>query len=482
MPDFARNNAIVLTWTSNACHVLGVRRAGEQVAVQASWSGQTSKERSLAELLAEGVRSVGGDDNVFLVAGGDGLGWGTADVEMPALKPEELKHALAFELRRLTPIPAERLQWGYRLLPKTDKKAEKIPLRLLYVKREKLTKWLDALGGLHHLDAIIPPSATLSPLFAGESIILPEGDGHFFRYTDDHGTWLVKPETPASAPTFQDALPRNAFDFGTLGSLPPEEQAAWLPALVLGAYALSHAAGEDAATLLPVPENLRPHRNQMLKLLAACLVGYVVLVLAIGLGRQFQKRRSYLRQVESEYRTVQARIAELKKLNSQVDVDFGNTLRQEILDNRPQGPDFPDVLAELSRLITPPAWISQRLEWNSGLVTMQLVSPTKDLDLAGKLEESAILGDVREQSSSFSQNQYTTRFTLNARLDTPEEAEALHQRREARAAKQAEASQAAPNGSEDDADESEETTATDTEDVEENGQAAGAAEEAPKQN
>jgi len=470
MPDFARNKAIVLTWTSNACHVLSVRRSGEQVAVQASWSGQTSKERSLAELLAEGVRSVGGDDNVFLVAGGDGLGWGTADVEMPALKPEELKHALAFELRRLTPIPAERLQWGYRLLPKTDKRAEKVPLRLLYVRREKLTKWLDALGGLHHLDAIIPPSATLSPLFAGESILLPEGDGHFFRYTDDHGAWLVKPETPVSAPTFQEALPRNAFDFGSLGSLPPEEQTAWLPALVLGAYALSYAAGEDAATLLPVPENLRPRRNQMLKLLAGCILAYIVLVLAIGLGRQFQKRRSYLRQIESEYKTVQARIAELKKLNSQVDVDFGNTLRQEILDNRPQGPDFPDVLAELSRLITPPAWISQRLEWNSGLVTMQLVSPTKDLDLAGKLEESEILGDVREQSSSFSQNQYTTRFTLNARLDTPEEAEALRQRREAKAAKQEEIDKAAQDDSDDDADESETANAADTDNDEANDQ------------
>ncbi|MBP1582991.1 MAG: hypothetical protein J6866_03445, partial [Victivallales bacterium] len=153
-----------------------------------------------------------------------------------------------------------------------------------------------------------------------------------------------------------------------------------------------------------------------------------------------------------------------------------------IQDNRAQGPDFPDVLAELSRLITPPAWISQRLEWNSGLVTMQLVSPTKDLDLAGKLEDSSLLGDVREQSSSFSQNQYTTRFTLNARLDTPEEAEALRQRREARAAKQAEAAQTAQNDGDDDADESEENSATGAEDAEENVQAADTAEDAPKQN
>jgi Tfp pilus assembly protein PilN len=319
----------------------------------------------------------------------------------------------------------------------------------------------------------VTPAAALSPLFAGETLLLPEADGHYFRYTDDNGSWLVKPESLETAPTFQDALPRNVFEFGDIAALPAEEQAAWIPALVLGAYALSHAAGEDAATMLPVPENLRPHRNQMLKLLAMGLLAYIVLILAIGIGRQFQKRRSYLRQIESEYKTIQARIAELNKLNSKADQDFAATLRQEIQDNRPQGPDFPDVLAELSRLITPPAWISQRLEWNSGLVNLQLVSPTKDLDLAGKLEDSDILGDVREQSSSYSQNQYTTRFTLNARLDTPEEAEALSQRRAAAAAAAAakQAEKAKSTAEEDDnADNGETEEASAAEDADDNAQ------------
>lgn len=423
MPKFVRKNAIVLTWTHTSCKVLNIQRDGNKLVIKSSWSGEVSKEQSLTSLLAEGFKAVAGDSNQYVIASGDGTGWGSADLTMPKLKGEELKNALGFELRKQTPMPVEKLRWGYRRLPGGTDKSDL--LRLFYIRSEKWSKWLEALGAIHHLDLVCPPELALSPLGSEGKIILPDSEGNPLEYRYDAGQWLSAPCSLPENYSLDSAIPGLACEVSGLPASSPEEKLAWMPAIFLGAYSMTAEASADSATLISLPEDKRPRRHTALKGLALAIIIYLVLILAFGLTRQFQARTAHLRKISMALEEVNAKIHDLRGKNQTANLEFAKKLRQEMLDNVGQGPDFADALAEISRIITPPSWISQKLEWNSGLITMQVQSMSKDLELASRLEESPILGDVREQNSAFRSNAYITRYTLNVRNDTPEEAEAL---------------------------------------------------------
>ena len=115
MVNFVRTISTAVSWTRHCCHVVRLQRFRDGFKVLACWRGEISKEQSLAELIALGVKQVGAADQEFIVAGGDSTGWGTAELSLPALSGVELKNALQFELRKQTPIPPEKLRWGYRI-------------------------------------------------------------------------------------------------------------------------------------------------------------------------------------------------------------------------------------------------------------------------------------------------------------------------------------------------------------------------------
>lgn len=105
MVNFVRTISTAVFWNRQSCHVVRLQRFRDAFKVLACWNGEVSKEQSLAELIALGVKSVEASDQEFIVAGGDTTGWGSAELQLPALSGAELKSALQFELRKQTPIP-----------------------------------------------------------------------------------------------------------------------------------------------------------------------------------------------------------------------------------------------------------------------------------------------------------------------------------------------------------------------------------------
>jgi hypothetical protein len=149
--------------------------------------------------------------------------------------------------------------------------------------------------------------------------------------------------------------------------------------------------------------------------------------------RNLQARAAHLRKIDAEIGKVQAELKALQtNQGGNTEKEFVAVLEQELRDHAQSMPSFPEVLLELTNLIEAPAWASSRMEWNAGQISLQLQSPQRDLELPGKLEESPLLGDVRELSSSYNQGNYLARYTMNARYDTPEEKVEFEQRREKR--------------------------------------------------
>ena len=421
MVNFVRTISTAVFWNRQSCHVVRLQRFRDAFKVLACWNGEVSKEQSLAELIALGVKSVEASDQEFIVAGGDTTGWGSAELQLPALSGAELKSALQFELRKQTPIPPEKLRWGYRMLESSGKGSR---IRLFYIKEEEWGRWCSALKGLSHVDVILPAQLALDPLFADADCFFPEETaqaGYACRRVNDTRLIMREPTPPQLTP--ETAFPPFAsFQPGPLIGKTPAEQMAFIPALLAAAYGLTRNSNLDQATLIPPPDALKAHRYIASKIIAAGLLIFTCVTLLLGMARQLQARAAHLRKIDSEIGKVQAELKALQtNQGGNSEKEFVAVLEQELRDNVQLMPSFPEALLELTNLIETPAWASSRMEWNAGQISLQLQSPQRDLELPGKLEESPMLGDVRELSSSYNQGNYLSRYTMNARFDTPEE-------------------------------------------------------------
>lgn len=432
---FTRTQAIALTWTTDACHAVRVAVQGRGARVAAHWHGQAGKEcASLAELLMRAVREVGGDDQSYIVAGGNGQGWGMADLVMPPLKREEMQNALAFQLRKQTPLPPDRLRWGYRLLPRKRGDATQ-KVRLFYVRSENWNSWLKAMEGLHHVDALVPAPVVLDPLLENAPLTLPEeppATGQY-RYEPSPEGRLVSPVAEECAKPFAELLPRELCEPGDLEKLPPEEQARYAAVALLALYGLTAALHDDQATLVPLPERFHARRFLSAKIGAAVLALYLVLLAVYFLAGSFSGHALQLRQLDQAIRKTTAELDALKKAANPKDKERVTLIRQELQENTPGAPDFPTALLAVTRAVPSTHWLSDPLEWRDNKLTFRVQGPQKDAELSLRLEESPYLGDAAERlTTTTKEGSITQRFEVTARYDTPFESQIRQAKEEAR--------------------------------------------------
>lgn len=442
MTHYSRNSSCAFTWDkSGECHAVLIARKGDRCVVTAHWHGSAGKNTSIAESLTSAKRTLGSNESIITLAGGCDSGWGMADVEMPELKNNELKNALAFELRKHTPIPTDKLLWGYRVI-NTNPQTGKLLVRLFYVRTETWRQWTDAVGGIGQVDMILPPPVALDPLLAEQTATIP-GDNlsASFVFTPGPAGRMMAPINLLADTTepraLKDLLPLENLTLGSIADLPAAEQLHYAGAILLAVYGLTRELNRDLATVIRVPEPLRPRRYRGSQLLASLLAFYICAGLCFGSVRAIQNRIARLRHISSELSSVETQITSVHKQLNPTNVTFANSIKQELNDVISITPRFPNTLLELTRLIDAPSWMSSRLEWKDGQVSFQLQEVDSDLELATRLEHSPLLGDVRELSSSFDprENRRIRKFLLNARFDTDKEKQAALTYSEEQAAK-----------------------------------------------
>ena len=432
---FTRTQAIALTWTTDACHAIRVTVQGRGARVAAHWHGQVGKEcTSLAELLMRAVKEVGGDDQSYIVAGGNGQGWGMADLVMPPLKREEMQNALAFQLRKQTPLPADRLRWGYRLLPRKKGDATQ-KVRLFYVRSENWNSWLKAMDGLHHVDALIPAAVALDPLLENATLTLPEeppATGQY-RYEPSPEGRQVSPVAEECAKPFAELLPRDLCEPGELEKLSPQEQSFYVAPALLALYGLTASLNDDQSTLVPLPERFHARRFLSAKIGVAVLALYLVLLMVYFLAGSFSGYALQLRQVDQAIKKTTAELDALKKAADPKDKERVTLIRQELQDNTPNSPDFPTALLAVTRTVPSTHWLADPLEWRDSKLSFRVQGPQKDAELSLRLEESPYLGDAAERlSTTTKEGSITQRFEVTARYDTPLEAQIRQAKEEAK--------------------------------------------------
>lgn len=443
MPHFARNSCVAYTWNEDGdCRAVMVSRVGDKCKIVKLLNGKANQNTSIAEVLADAAKSMNAKDAAFTVAAGLGPGWDMADVTMPNLPLEELRNAVAFELRKHTPLSLDKIRWGFRsTIAKQDKK-QGSRTRIVYIKTDVFDKWTANVSALGQLDMVIPPAAALDPLFEEDTVTIPDSEGVTTYAPSPDGR--VASMVSADELTLDKALPGGFIKWNELESLPQEEQMAYIPAVVLAAYGLTSAAGHDTATMLPLPPELKPRRNVFMTLCASLLLAISVLALLIYGVVGLQGRSAEIRMLEKELKRINAEIDTIQKQIKPEKKKAIAELKKDMTDVTPNIPPLPLVLLDLSKAIPSPAWLSGNFTWDEGLVKFTLEEPVTDptltafidtQELLDLIEDSPYIGDVRGLKSNYDarNNKRTRDFDMNARYDSPSEAERAKQRNNERA-------------------------------------------------
>ena len=419
MTKFSRISCIALTWNAaGECRGVLVRGRGERLSVLAHWQGKADASASVAECLGEGLSRLGTGDTALVVAGAADAACGVAEVSIPALKTNELRGALGFEVARNCPLPVDRVIWAYRRLPMTQ--GTRLPVRLFYLRQVAWEHWLESVGGLK-LDAIIPPQAALDPVLAERDVMLPLPNGERFLFSRTAKGGRAMRAASDNEDAFGSGAEPLAWDrvaLGPLASLPGDEQASYAAALVLGAYGLLPDKASGRTNGFPVPYNLQPRRNQLNRFLAVALVLLVATLSLTALGRGYAARASYLTWLRDETARVKRDINQRTTAAAKGSEDTLGVLAKELTEANADldRPSLASVLVELTDTISPNSW-SPKFDWHDAAATMEVEESEEDLELIRNLELSPVIGDVLEESNSRSVAKVVRRLKLNARWD-----------------------------------------------------------------
>ena len=438
----ARGRGAGFSWTPDGhCHGVLVETVSGKCRVTAHWRADSGgKPAGVAEALSTARRSLGLGDTDYCVAGPAGGGWGMADIQMPSLKAEALQSALAFELRKLTPVPAERMTWGYRMLGHADD--GKMRIRIFYARTDFWRKWLETANGLTHLDMLSPAPVLLDPIFA-ENTVTFTTDGVFSYVPGVNGREIVP---GGDAATLESMLPNDGLDIGTLSEVDEESRRGFAEAICMALYAMGREVSKDSETMPSIPSHFKPARYLAVKSLSACLLAVMLLFLGMGLVKALQQRTARLRLIKKDISAVDAQIKSLRDSVMANGEQAAKNLEAEIAKYNFGTPELPEVLMEITDLVNPPAWLSGAFEWNadyaSSVVSISFtvrepIGDSNNNDLMSRLNRSPILGDAVENKSSNRVGFAERRVTLKARYDTPDEKVALEREMEEKGRKDA---------------------------------------------
>jgi Tfp pilus assembly protein PilN len=425
MTTFTGTSAIALTWTpAGWCRGVRVERARDRCCVVQWWEAQKGADRSIAETLADGLRALDPAGTTIVVAGGDDSACGCFDLEMPALRPEELRNALTFEVRRCAPVPDEKLTWAYRVLPGAS--GSRLRIRLYYVRQTIWEHHLEDVSALAHgLDMIIPPAAALDPVLAGVPVCLGTGDYRFLFVPCEDGRREALPASEAAAPTSAfgcgpTPLAAACVDPGKLSAEPADRQAGFAAALVLAMYGISASFQADRRTGFEIPYDLRPRRHRQSRLVAVALAIYIVVVALYGAARLYADRRQQYAALHEERLRVEAQIVEAGKRLQADEAKLIEQLRLELADLAQPRPSLGAALAEITRRVGHSGWCTS-FRWSEGAISVQLRESQEIEDVERTLESSPLLGDVRQESKTVKAGVIERKVEMNARYDLENE-------------------------------------------------------------
>jgi len=311
---------------------------------------------------------------------------------LPGVSDKDLPAAVQFQMEGLHPYPEADVTASWARLPGTSTVLIAIARRAAIDRYAQLFSEAGVkIGGFTCSAAAIYSAVRLLHSAPAELLAAEPVDGHVEYYGES-------PAHPLFSASFDAAEPRSAAMAAAELRIDPATQPRPLAELVRAEPALPFAAAlvsgcpRLSLSLNLLPDELRQSSSRWVWIASAATTAAVIAATAIFMSVAPYEDRSYLRSLQTEIGKVEKQAQRAAQIDRDTDGARRKTVLLDEFRHRPKA-DM-DVLAELTRILPPPAWLN-----SVDISRTQVV-------LAGEAEQAATLLKTIDSSPLFEASEF----------------------------------------------------------------------------
>lgn len=334
-------------------------------------------------------------------------------VPMPGVAPQDMEAALALQIDSLHPYPEDDVMWGWSpagaasALTGIARRASIEEYTALFAEAGvKLAAVTFSAAALYGASRLIhpPPAEGFLALAAGDEI-------EAYGESPARGVFSALLDGSRDRAAALALSELRLGDIRTTGfdALLPRPQAAPND-LDLEPWSLAYAASLAGAcprlalavNLLPAEQRQSSSRAMFIPTAALALI-VAGLASTLALSGAIEDHR-YREALDAQIRQLQRQAAEVRSLDSKI--ASANSRLQALDDFRTRSRDDLDALAELTRMLAPPAWL-RGLDLNRG-----------EIDISGDTPQAAAMVKLLDSSPRFHNSEFTTPLARIGSMET----------------------------------------------------------------
>ncbi|MEI6055560.1 MAG: hypothetical protein WCR55_05810 [Lentisphaerota bacterium] len=330
------------------------------------------KNIAFSQRLSEVYNKLDGFNRERVVIGGYVANALTFSIDIPNLKPTEIKKFLEFEIGRYIPGNLEDFTWIFRpvIYPGADK--SKIQRAKVFAVHKKTYDQgaKDMMDSAIKYDAFLYPFFVIDPFYTAFDLYLESIDENFYSSASiEEEGWFMS-AIPKNGAAREAIIEDTNFAFHRFEPVLKENLKYYIPGIILAEYALNPTFNIEKKHFFPVPPLCKPRRFKVLKLatfalfiLFAILTSSYIFREAIDNYKTIGTLNNQLKSLKIESDNIKKKIAKEKKTDDFV---------QLILTSEPDDIDAMSFLDYLSKVTPKDVWANYLNTYgNSANLTMQ---------------------------------------------------------------------------------------------------------------
>lgn len=390
-----------LAWDkNNSVYGVVLSKKGRKIQIK-DFASNNEAGLTFSQRLSSVYKALNGDTSELTVVGGYIQGALTFSVDVPNLKPTELKKFLEFEIPRYIPGSIDDFVWTFRPVIYPDADKNKITkAKILVVKRSLSDEIFNCLVDSQiKYDAALTPFFVIDPLYMAFNLYMEGMDAKFYSNASyEEEGWLLS-ELPAEEVQREAIIEETLFAFQRYEEGLGENLPHYIPALIMAEYALNPDFPKESKNYFPVPAPCKPKRFKGLKNLTFLLVGVFVLLACVYLIRETYDNHLIISAQQKE-------IKELTKIQKVMKSKFQSQKKNDdyiqiLIAAQPETIDALSFLDYLSKVTPADTWANYlNIYGDSANLTMQTRGDADKLTAALYRSQDYTLQNSRKNKSA----------------------------------------------------------------------------------
>lgn len=273
------------------------------------------KSLTFSQKLSEVYKKLDGVNRERVIIGGYIPNALVFSVDVPHLKPTEIKKFLEFEIGRYVPGNIEDFTWIFRpvIYPDSDKnKVDRVKIFVISkTAYDDLAK--NFLDSEIKYDAFLYPFFVIDPLYTAFDLYLETINDKFYSSASmEEEGWFMS-EIPEEKNARNTIIEETNFAFHRFEPVLKDNLKYYIPGIILAEYSLSHIFNLEKKYFLPVPIPSKPKRFRTLKIASFALLAVFLILMFSYTAREFIDNYRTIGMLDKQLQSLKTESADLKR-------------------------------------------------------------------------------------------------------------------------------------------------------------------------